>query len=143
MTCTFFGHRNTPDSVKEKLKKTIIDLIDNKGVDMFYVGNHGNFDRMVISILKVLKLIYPNIDYKIVLAYPPSKNSVYNGDETEYPEGIEVMAKKYAIEYRNKWMLKCADIVVAYVSHDWGGAAKFVRLAKRRKLYVINLFNEN
>ena len=139
MTCTFFGHRDTPYSVREKLKETIIDLIKNMGVDMFYVGNHGNFDRMVIGILKTLKLIYP-IDYKIVLAYPPSKNSVYNGDETEYPEGIEEMAKKFAIDYRNNWMLRNSNIVVAYVSHDWGGAAKYVKAARLKRKYIINLF---
>ena len=141
MTCTFFGHRDTPDSVREKLKVQLIDLIKNMGVDMFYVGNHGNFDRMVIGILKTLKLIYP-IDYRVVPAYPPSRNSVYKGDETEYPEGIEEIAKQFAIEYRNNWMLKCADVVVAYVGHDWGGAAKYVRTAKLRRLYVINLFED-
>ena len=139
MTCTFFGHRDTPYSIREKLKLQIIDLIDNKGVDMFYVGNHGNFDRMVIGILKTIKLIYP-IDYRIVLAYPPGKNFVYNGEETEYPEGIEKMMKKFAIEYRNNWMLKNADVVVAYVARDWGGAAKFVKIAERKKLYVVNLY---
>lgn len=141
MTCTFFGHRNTPVSIREKLKIQLIDLIENMGVDMFYVGNHGSFDRMVIDLLKTIKLIFP-IDYRVVLAYPPSKDSVYNGDETEYPEGIEKMMKKFAIEYRNEWMIKQSDIVVAYVAHDWGGAAKFVKLAKRKKLRVINLFEE-
>ena len=41
MTVTFFGHRNTPDSVQPILKKTLIQLIVNEDADTFYVGNRG------------------------------------------------------------------------------------------------------
>ena len=45
--CTFFGHHDCPASVKEELRETIRDLIENCGVSMFYVGNHGTFDAIV------------------------------------------------------------------------------------------------
>ena len=48
MTVTFFGHRNTPAYVKPLLKKVLTELIENHGADMFYVGNEGNFDGMVV-----------------------------------------------------------------------------------------------
>lgn len=38
-TCTFFGHHDCPDSVKPKLKNEIIDLIEERNVECFYVGN--------------------------------------------------------------------------------------------------------
>ena len=41
MICTFFGNRNTPKEIKPILKRTIIDLFENKGVDLFYVGDKG------------------------------------------------------------------------------------------------------
>ena len=69
MTCTFFGHKDTPDEVKDKLRQTIITLIEEKGVTNFYIGNHGNFDRMVLSVLKELSKLYPQIRYSVVLAY--------------------------------------------------------------------------
>ena len=53
--CTFFGHHDCPASVKEKLRETIRDLIENCGVSMFYVGNHGTFDAIVRSTLKDLQ----------------------------------------------------------------------------------------
>ncbi|MCH5209296.1 MAG: hypothetical protein J1F04_10445 [Oscillospiraceae bacterium] len=129
MTCTFFGHRNTPRSVRGKLKETLIDLIENKGADMFYVGNHGSFDRMTVSVLKELKAEYTNIDFRIVLAYLP--NYEVNSEETEFPEGIEAVPKKYAISFRNKWMVGKADTVIAYLVHDQGGRGGSVRKACR------------
>ena len=49
---TFFGHRDSPETIKPKIRAAVIDLIENHGVTMFYVGNQGNFDRLVRSVLK-------------------------------------------------------------------------------------------
>lgn len=138
MTCTFFGHSNTPESVKEQIKETVIDLIENHGADQFYVGNHGKFDAMAAAVLRELKQAYPNIEYRVVLAYLPN-NGEKLPDPTVFPEGIESALPKYAINFRNKWMLDKADTVVAYITHDWGGAAQFVGRAKRKKKQIINL----
>ena len=58
--CTFFGHRDCPETVKPKLREVLVDLITNRGVDMFYVGHQGQFDAMVRSVLQELKKAYPN-----------------------------------------------------------------------------------
>lgn len=50
-SCTFFGHRECPNSVKIKLRDTIINLIENHAVEMFYIGHQGAFDAMVHSIM--------------------------------------------------------------------------------------------
>ena len=70
--CTFFGHRDCPETIKPKIRTAVIDLIENHGVTMFYVGNQGNFDRMVRSILKEVTTAYPEVGYAVVLAYMPS-----------------------------------------------------------------------
>ena len=54
MTCTFFGHRDTPTTIEPLLKETLTDLIKNKGVDLFYVGNQGKFDAMARKVLSKL-----------------------------------------------------------------------------------------
>ena len=38
---------------------------------------------------------------------------------------------KFAISRRNEWMVDQADVVVAYVTHGWGGAAAVERKNKR------------
>ena len=72
-TCTLFGHRECPDSIKPQLKEILIDLITNHNVDMFYVGNQGRFDSIVRGVLRELKVEYPQINYAVVLAYMPGK----------------------------------------------------------------------
>ena len=71
--CTFFGHRDCLSSIKPKLRETLIDLIENHAVDMFYVGQQGAFDGIVRSVLKELVLVYPHIRYAVVLARLPPK----------------------------------------------------------------------
>lgn len=140
MVCTFFGHRDCPDTTKPKLRSTIIDLIENHNVDMFYVGKQGQFDAMVRSALKQLKQEYPHIDYAVVLAYMPGKQNNYEDySDTMLPEGIETVHPRYAISWRNNWMLKRSDYVVTYITHSWGGAAKFVKKARTSKKIVLNL----
>ena len=53
--CTFFGHRDCPESIKPKLRGVLEELITNHDVDMLYVGNQGQFDAIVRSVLKELK----------------------------------------------------------------------------------------
>ena len=136
-TITFFGHRDTPKEIEPALRLTLIDLIENKNATVFYVGNHGKFDAMVRRQLEDLSKIYP-IKYYVVLAYMPSKND--NPDEHSIlPEGIESVPRRFAINYRNKWMLTKSDIVVTYVTRNFGGAAKFNKLAEKKKKTTINL----
>lgn len=59
--------------------------------------------------------------------------------DTMLPEGIESVHPRFAISWRNKWMLKQSDFVVTYITHTWGGAAQFAEKAKRQKKTVINL----
>ena len=77
MVCTFFGHKDTPKEIEPTLRATLIDLIENKNVTVFYVGNNGSFDAMVHRQLKDLSQTYP-ITYSVVLAYLPTKKSEYD-----------------------------------------------------------------
>ena len=138
--CTFFGHRECPDSIKDKLIEVLLDLIINHDVDMFYVGNQGRFDSIVRGVLRELKKEFPQINYGVVLAYMPGKQIEYNDyADTILPEGIESVHPRYAISWRNNWMLKQSEYVVTYGTHSWGGAAQFAEKAKRQMKTVINI----
>lgn len=138
MTCTFFGHKDTPQSIKPLIKSAIIDLIEQNGVNVFYVGNHGSFDSMVKSVLAELSESYP-IKYYIVLAYLPVNQVNSNYLHALFPDGIEYIPKRFAISYRNKWMINESDYVIAYITHHWGGAAQFVEKAGRKGKNIINI----
>ncbi len=139
MTVTFFGHKDAPKEIEPTLWTTLINLIENHGATEFYVGNSGNFDTMVRRQLEDLSQTYP-ITYSVVLAYLPGKKSEYDDlTNTILPESIETVPKRFAISWRNKWMIQQADIVVTYVTHTYGGAAQFKALAERQGKTVIEL----
>lgn len=138
MTCTFFGHRNAPEIIVPKLKTILIDLIENKNVDMFYVGNNGAFDRMAKEILKELKQTY-KINYYVVLAYIPRKNDFEDYSDSIYFDELNTTPHKYRIIERNKIMLKKSDIVITYVTRIIGGAADFKTLAQKMGKTIINI----
>ena len=143
--CTFFGHRDCPSSIRPRLQETLVDLIKNHAVDMFYVGRQGAFDAMVRSVLKELILEYPHIRYAVVLERIPGKrneSNPCNHSDTMLPEGIEDIPPRFAIPWRNKWMLERSDYVVTYITHSWGGAAQFAEIAKRRCQSCINIVGE-
>ncbi len=139
MTVTFFGHKDAPKEIEPTLRTTLVDLIENHGANVFYVGNNGNFDTMVRRQLEDLSHTYP-ITYSVVLAYLPTKKSEYDDlTNTILPEGIEAVPRRFAISWRNKWMVEQSDVVVTYVTHSFGGAAQFKALAERQRKTVIEL----
>lgn len=141
-SCTFFGHRDCPVSIKSKLRKVLVELITNHSVDMFYVGNQGQFDAMVRSTLLELIQEYPWIKYAVVLAYVPQKRSEYEDySDTMIPEGIEHIHPHYAISWRNRWMIKQSEYVVAYVVRPWGGAAQYTKKARKEGKTIFNTGN--
>lgn len=142
MTCTFFGHRRVPKEIEPALRSTLIDLIENHDVNLFYVGNNGEFDSMVLRQLQDLSRTYP-ITYHVVLAYMPEKQLEFDTtdySETILPDGIETVPKRFAIDYRNRWMIKQSDYVVTYVTNDIAsGAAKYKKLAERENRTILVL----
>lgn len=138
VACTFFGHRDCPDSIRPKLRSVLINLIENQQADTFYVGRQGSFDALVYATLRELAAEYPHIRYAAVLERLSGKNTD-DFTETLFPGAMENVPPRFAIDRRNNWMLQQADFVVVYVTHTWGGAAKFAGKAEKQGKTVINL----
>ena len=139
MTVTFFGHRDAPKEIEPTLRTTLINLIEQENAREFYVGNNGNFDAMVRRQLEDISKAY-EINFTVVLAYLPDDRREHdNLVNTIYPEGIESVPKRFAISWRNKWMLRQADTVITYTTHPSSGAYEFEQLALRRGKRVINV----
>ena len=140
-SCTFFGHRDCPESIRASLIKEIERLICDQQVESFYVGTQGSFDRMAYSALKKLCNKYSNIKVYRVLAYMPRNDAVSRdnteGEDTILPEGIERVHPRYAIVWRNNWMIDHSEYVIAYITHPTGGAYRAVERAKKKGRPVI------
>lgn len=90
---------------RAELKGDSDKLIENYNATEFYVGNNVYFDAMVRRQLEDLSHTYL-INYSVVLAYLPVKKNEYdNFTNTILPEGIETVPKRFAIPWRNKWMI--------------------------------------
>ena len=141
MTCTFFGHRYVQKEIEPMLRSTLIDLIENRGAELFYVGNQGGFDAMVTRVLRELSGRYPIRAYTVLAYLPTGENGSYgNLLPTVLPEGIETVPRRYAISFRNKWMIMQSYTVVTHVTnHIASGAAQFKALAEKQGKTVLNL----
>ena len=62
-TCSFFGHRDTPqtEELKQKIRETIERLIVEEGFDTFLFGSRSQFDELCHIVVTELKEKYPNI----------------------------------------------------------------------------------
>ena len=142
MTCTFFGHRFIFMNIEPQLKAAIIDLIENHGVDNFYVGHQGSFDEAAFNVLSELSETY-DITFSVVLSRMPTDNDPYLASiypHSLFPEGLEKAMPKFRIIYRNEWMLKQSDYVITYINNPYGtGAARFAELAEKKGKKIIKL----
>lgn len=136
-TVTFCGHKevNSAEDVKEWLRKTVESLI-LRDADTFLLGGYGGFDLMAADVVWEAKKSHPQITSVLVIPYIDRKFSSKKYDETLYPP-LEKVPKRFAISKRNEWMVRQADVVVSYVLHSWGGAAKTLEYAERKKKEII------
>ena len=135
MVGVFFGHRDAPSVIYGDLVCTVRQLVQ-QGVDTFYMGNNGSFDRMAMRAVRQVGDEFAHIRYAVVLAYLQTDPCE---EPTVYPEGLEGVPRRFAIDRRNGWMVAQADWVIGYVTVGYGGAAKFLERARRQGKRVINL----
>ena len=147
--CCFAGHSSVfgKKDLSEKLKKEIVNLIENHNVTTFYSGGKGDFDWLCAHMIDDLKKDYPFIKSYYILSYMPKEKDEYDNalkifDDTIYPN-IEKVPPRFAIIKRNKWMIDNSDFLIAYVENHFGGAYKTLQYAEKKKdIKIINLVDE-
>ena len=139
LVVTFCGHNTVeePDAVRHWLERTVDALIQD-GATTFYLGGYGGFDRLAAAVMWEVKNRNKGVESILVLPYLNRTTAVdlalYDG--TIYPP-LEKVGKRFAIVKRNQWMVDNADVVIAYVLHEWGGAVSMMRYAIRRQKEII------
>ena len=147
-SCFFIGHREADERLLPRLKETVERLIIEEDVRHFYVGNYGGFDRIAAKCVKTLKQRYPDITLMMVLSYHPAERPLEapdGFDGTYYPEGLEIVPKRYAIVRANRLMVDSVDWLVCYVRHGISNSKKLLDYALRREreqlVRVLNIAN--
>ena len=142
MVIVFCGHsdyiQNTNDGAN------ILQILEVETGDVpceIFLGGYGNFDNFALHCAKKFKEMHPNT--KLICITPYLKNAKMDlekatFDSIIYPN-LEHVPPRYAISHRNKWMIEQADIVICYVSHQYGGAYAMYTDAKRKGKRIYNL----
>ena len=138
-TATFIGHRDCTALERSRIESGIQQLI-SAGVTDFLCGGMGDFDRMCAGTVYHLKPTYQQIQCHLVIPYLTFRVGYAEYfDSVIYPEGFERYHFKAAIPARNRYLVEHSAHALCYITHDWGGAAKTLRLAQRKGLRIINL----
>jgi len=134
---TFCGHSEVPDRAQVRVWLTdVCERLIGDGAAEFYLGGYGAFDRLCADVLHGLKRRHAHIRLILVLPYLNGAMPAEGYDETVYPP-LESVPRRYAILRRNEWMIQRCDVLVAYVTHGWGGAAKTLAYARKRKKTIL------
>ncbi len=145
--CCFAGHREVleENALRQALYLKCEELILESGVDCFWVGNYGRFDRLAALIVEKLKEKYSYIRLELVLPY--ITKSMTDFDEQFYkkfdniiiaqiPESTPI---KFKILKCNRYMVDCSDFLIGYVNYSFGGASKTFEYAKKKG--TIEIYN--
>ena len=147
MIVTFCGHSSFLRDQKheEKILNILADRVGEVNAD-FYLGGYGNFDNFAYECCKKYQKSHPKVSIIFITPYITLEYQKNHLKEQEkmfdaiiYPE-IEKIPKRFAIVYRNRWMIDQADLIIAGVNHSFGGAYKAFLYAKAKKKEIINLF---
>ena len=138
MICIFFGHRDASSKVKEPLR-CAIDALIREGVKEFYVGNNGNFDYYVQSVLTELCNERDDISFSVILSRIDEPAICADQSYTVYPEELENVPPKFAISKRNNLMISKGEIAITYVRNNFSNSYKLREKARKKELRIINL----
>ena len=139
MIVTFCGHSDFQETAEyeQKVLAFLEETVGEQPAEMF-LGGYGVFDFFAYRCCKKYQKEHPNIKLVFVTPY---MNETYQRnrlnaeqekyDLTIYPE-IENKPLRFAILYRNRFMVEKADYVVAYITREWGGAFQTYKYAKRK-----------
>lgn len=146
MIITFCGHAQFIKTEESETK--ILDFLEDRVGDSraeVYLGGYGSFDDFAYDCCKKYKQTHPKMSLVFITPYMTMEYQKSHldyqrtrYDDIIYPE-IENKPLKFAITYRNRWMVDKADLVVAFVEHAWGGAYATYKYAKRKGKFIFNI----
>ena len=148
-TCTFAGHSFVfSATVEDRLRDEIESYLADIDGASFYVGGRGEFDKMAASAVRAAKARNPSKKIRLFLVEPYMEHRL-NADKTYYeqmydgvliPEELIGVHPKAAIHKRNRWMCDQAELLIAFVCRDFGGAYETLQYAERKgNIRIINL----
>ena len=165
--CSFFGHRDTPqtEELKQKVREIVERLIIEEGVDTFLFGSRSKFDELCHMVVTELKEKYPHIQRIAYLCKHESGCLAGEGKKEQcrikeltgrdvYVREFEDIKRSSRVNSagrasyveRNYWMVDESDIIVfKLLKHDMNlnksGTFFAHNYAKRKKKLLFTIEN--
>ena len=146
--CAFIGHRQIPSAAEENVRNAAEAFLLETERAVFLTGGMGAFDTAASRAVRSLKMQYPRREISLRLILPsmryvpkPEYMFLYEDlyDEILVCEASDGAHFKAMIGIRNRWMIDQADLVIAYVRYDYGGAYQALNYAKRQGKRILLL----
>ena len=134
--CSFFGHRDTPqtEELKEKVKETVKRLIVEEDVKIFLFGSRSKFDELCHIVVTELKEKYPDIRRiaylckhetaclagagmdlsKTIKEVTGRDERVLEYEEIKKSDRINAAGSTCYVE-RNQWMIENSRFLIVYL----------------------------
>ena len=155
-TCWFTGHRIIPSehlsAVTAGTERRIRELIAKNDIQSFAVGGAIGYDTLAANILFHLrKTDFPQI--QIILIYPfegfqncwsDEQKNAYSQMFPQYDKQIcaAPAASKSAYLVRDRYLVDCSNVCIAYCTRRSGGTAYTVCCAQKNRLTIYNVYQE-
>lgn len=145
MIITFCGHSDYQSRVEDeqRIYAFLEETAGNEPLEL-YLGGYGAFDTFALRCGENYRKFHSDVKLILVTQYldPNHRKNLdletQRYDEIVYP-GLERVPPRFAISHRNRWMVEQADAVIAFVSHEWGGAYQMLSYAKRKGTRIFQL----
>ena len=144
--CCCFGHRTVYNTINALVDEAV-EYAVSSGYNEFYTGGMGDFDRLFESALHKFRTKHAKSDFKIILIKPYFSNELNTNreyyksmyDEIIIPDIVQKVHYKSAVTVRNRWMVDMSDLIIAYVTHSYGGAYSALKYAEKKNKEIINI----
>lgn len=155
-TCCFTGHRSQKlgfgenseqcSALKEKMRETIIDLIENHSFTYFISGMAIGTDIYAAQIILDLKNTYPNITLECARPCESQADKWNKRDRKIYYDTLAVcdtetlLQKPYTddcMQKRNEYMVDHSDLILSVWNGTPSGTGKTIEYAQSLKIPVM------
>lgn len=150
--CAFTGHRRIEPRHRDKIDALVqraIAFAYENGCSTFITGGALGFDTIAAKEVIRFKLSHPDVRLEIITpcrnqsdSWSPEQISLY-----EYTlanaDFIECVSEEYTdscMKERNFILASRCDMMIAYVSKPYSGAAQTVRMASKAGKVIYNLY---
>lgn len=140
--CALAGDSGFSESIQTEFRKTVIDLIENHKVDLFYMIYGGEFNLMAEEELEKIIEDYPDVYFEIFVCNIPHReynrliNVLYN---ITVVEGEEGETREHGLNVLKEGIIGASEYVITYVKNADGDAGSFKDIALKKGKTVIEL----